>query len=93
MMHSCVCCRYDSSWLQREVAQYFPGEESYLGMSREDLCTTIFDVLTEANSDEQQQNDVSIVNRLHYLVPIRLSSVNFIWFPVDCDSYINMFIL
>lgn len=52
-------CSFDSSWLQREVTQYFPGEETYLGMSKEDLCSTIFDVLTASNSDEQLQNDVS----------------------------------
>lgn len=50
---------FDSSWLQREVTQYFPGEETYLGMSKEDLCSTIFDVLTASNSDEKLQNDVS----------------------------------
>ncbi|XP_061176706.1 activating signal cointegrator 1 complex subunit 3-like [Saccostrea echinata] len=50
--------RYDASWLQREVTQYFPGEENYLGMSREDLCSTIFDVLTASNSDEELQNNL-----------------------------------
>nr|XP_022293850.1 activating signal cointegrator 1 complex subunit 3-like [Crassostrea virginica] len=49
---------FDSSWLQREVTKYFPGEETYLGMSKEDLCSTIFDVLTASNSDEQLQNDL-----------------------------------
>lgn len=52
-------CSFDSSWLQREVTKYFPGEDTYLGMSKEDLCSTIFDVLTASNSDEQLQNDVS----------------------------------
>ncbi|KAK3097478.1 hypothetical protein FSP39_009969 [Pinctada imbricata] len=50
--------RFDSTWLQRQVAQHFDGEDSGLGLSTEDLCSTIFDVLTSPKSNDELQNDL-----------------------------------
>ena len=53
--------RLDAAWLQREVAKYFNDASSTaLGLSLEDLTSTVFDVLTSPKSDTELQNDVSI---------------------------------
>ena len=50
----------DTAWLQGEVSKYFNGDSSMaLGLSLEDLTSTVFDVLTSPKSDTELQNDVS----------------------------------
>ena len=49
----------DTAWLQGEVSKYFNGDSSMaLGLSLEDLTSTVFDVLTSPKSDTELQNDV-----------------------------------
>ena len=54
--------RLDTAWLQSEVGKYFNDASSTaLGLSLEDLTTTVFDVLTSPKSDTELQNDVSMI--------------------------------
>lgn len=49
----------DSTWLQEQVTKaYGSGGSSELGLSVEDLATTIFDFLSSPKSDSELQNDV-----------------------------------
>ena len=50
--------RFDYAWLLSEVKQYFPHEETSLGMTVNDLATSLFDVLCSIKSDEELQNEV-----------------------------------
>jgi len=50
----------DSAWLQHEVASFFGTEgTTELGLSVEDLSSTIYDFLSSNKSDSELQNDVS----------------------------------
>jgi hypothetical protein len=50
--------RFDEAWLQREMSKYY--NEADIGLTIEDLCSTVFDVLTSTKSDTELQNDVSL---------------------------------
>lgn len=52
--------RFDTDWLKQEVSKYFEDVDLGLGMTVEDICSTVFDFLTSPKSDEELQNDVSI---------------------------------
>ncbi|KAK3578446.1 hypothetical protein CHS0354_037424 [Potamilus streckersoni] len=49
----------DAAWLQQEVSKYFGDQGSTsLGLSVEDLTSTIFDFLSSCKSDTELQNDL-----------------------------------
>ncbi|XP_071112657.1 activating signal cointegrator 1 complex subunit 3-like [Haliotis cracherodii] len=50
--------RCDSSWLLQEVRKYFSSGETDIGLSLEDLSTTIFEVLCSTKTDEELQNEL-----------------------------------
>ncbi|OWF45882.1 Activating signal cointegrator 1 complex subunit 3 [Mizuhopecten yessoensis] len=50
--------QYDAGWLQREVKKYYPTGDSALGMTTEDISSTIFDVLISSKTDQELQNDL-----------------------------------
>ena len=48
------------------MSKYFNGDSSMaLGLSLEDLTSTVFDVLTSPKSDTELQNDVSNLLRVY----------------------------
>lgn len=49
---------FDAAWLETEMSKYY--SEAAIGLSIEDLCSTVFDVLTSSKTDTELQNDVSI---------------------------------
>ena len=49
--------RIDGSWLKKQVENQF--EDQLGGMTVNDLCSSIFDMLASSKSDEALQNDVS----------------------------------
>lgn len=53
-----VSSKYDAGWLHREVSKYYPTGDSALGMTTEDISSTIFDVLISSKTDPELQNDL-----------------------------------
>jgi hypothetical protein len=48
----------DGGWLKREVTKHYGNSESS-GMSINDMCSSIFDLLASSKSDDALQTDVS----------------------------------
>ncbi|VDI49942.1 activating signal cointegrator complex subunit 3 [Mytilus galloprovincialis] len=47
---------FDAVWLETEMSKYY--SEADIGLSIEDLCSTVFDVLTSSKTDTELQNDL-----------------------------------
>lgn len=59
--------RYDIAWLQCEMRKFYPdGATSSSGMSPEDICSAVFEMLTLSKSDEELQNDVRMLIQLKF---------------------------
>ena len=55
----------DSAWLQEQVAKAYGNQGSTeLGLSVEDLSSTIFDYLSSTKTDSELQNDVRISKKI-----------------------------
>ena len=52
---------YDATWLRQEIGKYFGSGTTELGLSVDDLTTTVFDVLTSSKPDSELQNEVCII--------------------------------
>ena len=50
--------KYNSAWLRREVERQFTSQQ-LAGMSVNDLCSAVFDILSSSKQDDALQNDVS----------------------------------
>nr|KAG5694899.1 hypothetical protein BaRGS_029516 [Batillaria attramentaria] len=48
----------DSYWLQKQVKTFFASDDTGLGLSLAELCSTIVDVLTSSRSDDELQNEL-----------------------------------
>jgi len=46
-----------AGWLKSELERRLPGSS---GLSTQDMCTTVFDILCSVHTDDQIQNEVSI---------------------------------
>lgn len=48
----------DSYWLQKQVKTYFASDDTGLGLSLRELCSTIVEVLTSSRTDDELQNEL-----------------------------------
>ena len=53
----------DAGWLKRQVGTYYAGDTG-LGMSLDDLRSTIFDVLSTSRPDSELQNEASFFSSM-----------------------------